>query len=63
MHDLGLELDPESLLLGSLGATRAFEINAAYVAGFFDAELRGTDHGLFFEPAPFPEVTVTSRTF
>lgn len=59
VRDLGLQLDPESLLLGHLDADRAFEINAAYLGAFFAAELRGGDAGWFFEPPPFDEAEVT----
>jgi hypothetical protein len=59
VRDLALALDPESLLLGSLDADRAFEINAAYLDAFFGAELRGGDAGWFFEPPPFEEADVT----
>ncbi len=61
VRDLSLPLDPEGLLLGSLGAERAFEINASFVAGFFDAELCEGSSALFLEPSPFAEVTLTNR--
>jgi hypothetical protein len=59
VRDLELPLDPDSLLLGSLDADRAFEINAAYLDAFFAAELRGSDADWFFEPSPFGEAEVT----
>jgi hypothetical protein len=59
VRDLQLPLDAESLLLGSLDADRAFEINAAYLDAFFGAELRARDAASFFEAAPFEEAEVT----
>lgn len=59
VRDLALTVDPESLLLGSLAADRVFDITAAYLAAFFDAELRGGSDSWFFEPSPFTEVEVT----
>jgi hypothetical protein len=58
VRDLQLAIDPESWLLGSLDADRAFEINAVYLAAFFAAHLRGAGDEWFFEPSPFAEVEV-----
>jgi hypothetical protein len=59
VRDLDLPHDPASMLFGSLDADRVFEISAAYLDAFFDAELRGEGDAGFFEAGPFAEAEVT----